>query len=57
MKKLEDEYVHVTEAAEMIGYTTAGVRKAIRENRLEAQKIGKMWFIKRKMLGAFKSPA
>ena len=57
MKKLEDEYVHVTEAAEMIGYTTAGVRKAIRENRLEAQKIGKMWFIKRKTLGAFKSPA
>lgn len=43
--KLEEWFLSVTQYAKKHGITGAGVRKAIKEKRLIASKIGSQWVI------------
>jgi excisionase family DNA binding protein len=52
LRKFEELFT-VTEASKILGYTTAGVRKAIRERRMEAIKKGKCYFIEERSIRKF----
>ena len=43
--KCLDDFLTVEEAAELRGCTTQGIRKAIKEKRLSAERKGRQWFI------------
>ena len=48
---MEAEFISVTDYAKIIGITTQGVRKAIKENRslpgvIETKKVGGVWILK-----------
>jgi excisionase family DNA binding protein len=41
------EWITTKEAAELTGYTQSYIRKAIRRGRLDAQKIGRDWLMRK----------
>jgi excisionase family DNA binding protein len=57
MRRMSDErnIITVAEAAEILGITERGVRKAIAEGRLQARKFGqRSWAISRRSVEAYK---
>lgn len=47
-KILNDEYYTIYEVADLLKVHHTTIRRAIREGRLKAHRIGKKWFINRK---------
>lgn len=53
VKQSEPEYLSAQQAAELIGLTAEAVRKAIREKRLSARRVGKTYLVRRRAILAY----
>ena len=53
VKRADPEYLSAKQAGELIGVTAEAVRKAIREARLPAERVGKTYLVQRQAILAF----